>query len=158
MEALERGVQFQQNASMTRIVRSALVPYPAASLFDLVNDVARYPEFLPWCASAEVMTADAATVVAALTVQQGRIRERFVTCNRLSFPERIELSLVEGPFRRLAGFWSFTKLGEDGCKVELELEFEMSRGIVQKAFSGIFGKAAGSLVDAFCERARMLHR
>jgi ribosome-associated toxin RatA of RatAB toxin-antitoxin module len=142
---------------MTRIVRSALLPYPATNLFDLVNDVARYPEFLPWCASAEVMTADASTVVAALTIEQGRIRERLVTCNRLSFPERIELSLVEGPFRRLAGFWSFTKLGDAGCKVELELEFEM-HGVVQKAFSGIFGRAAGSLVDAFCERARALYR
>jgi ribosome-associated toxin RatA of RatAB toxin-antitoxin module len=115
---------------MTRIVRSALLPYPATNLFDLVNDVARYPEFLPWCASAEVMTADASTVVAALTIEQGRIRERLVTCNRLSFPERIELSLVEGPFRRLAGFWSFTKLGDAGCKVELELVFEM-HGVVQ---------------------------
>jgi ribosome-associated toxin RatA of RatAB toxin-antitoxin module len=142
---------------MTRIVRSALLPYPAAHVFELVNDVERYPEFIPWCTGAEVMTTDVSTVVAALTVQQGRIRERFVTRNSLRFPERIELTLVEGPFRRFAGLWSFTRLGDAGCKVELDLDFEMSFGLVQKAFGGFFGRAAGSLVDAFCERARALY-
>src|SRR5512139_1809885 len=137
---------------MTRIVRSALLPYAAANLFDLVNDVARYPEFLPWCASAEVMSADSANVVAALTVRQGRISERFVTRNRLHFPERIELGLVDGPFRRFCGLWSFRSLGDAGCKVELDLEFEISRGIAAKVFAAFFGAAAGSLVDAFCAR------
>lgn len=142
---------------MPRVSRSALLPYPAAKLFELVNDVERYPEFLPWCAAAEVVSTQPGEMVAALVIRRGGLSERFTTRNAISFPDRIEMNLVDGPFERLSGAWQFTGLGE-GCKVELDLEFEYARGFLHRAIGSVFGKAASSLVDAFCQRARALYR
>ena len=150
---------------MPVIHRSALVPLPASALFTIVDDVARYPEFLPWCAGAEVLEQREGELVAELELAGRGIRERFTTRN-LRFPhDRIELQLVSGPFRRFVGVWTFTRLGADGlpgdagCKVELALDFELAgaRALLGSAFGGIFVKAADRMVDAFCVRARALH-
>lgn len=150
---------------MPVIHRSALVPLPASALFTIVDDVARYPEFLPWCAGAEVLEQREDQLVAELELAGRGIRERFTTRN-LRFPhDRIELQLVSGPFRRFSGVWTFTRLGIDGfaadagCKVELALDFEFAgaRALLGSAFGGIFVKAADRMVDAFCIRARALH-
>jgi ribosome-associated toxin RatA of RatAB toxin-antitoxin module len=162
------------------IHRSALVPLPASALFTIVDDVARYPEFLPWCAGAEVLEQREGELVAELELAGRGIRERFTTRN-LRFPhDRIELQLVSGPFRRFSGVWTFTRLGagrlgadplgagqpgisglpaDAGCKVELALDFEFAgaRALLGSAFGGIFVKAADRMVDAFCLRARALH-
>jgi len=137
-----------------------LVPLPAAALFGIVDDVARYPEFLPWCAGAEILESNDDHLVAELALAGRGIRERFTTRN-LRFPnDRIELELVNGPFRSFAGTWTFTRLGADeGCKVALRLEFEFSgaRALLGGAFNSVFVKAADRMVDAFCARARALH-
>jgi ribosome-associated toxin RatA of RatAB toxin-antitoxin module len=147
------------------IHRSALVPLPAAALYAIVDDVASYPEFLPWCAGARVLEAGDDEMIAELELSGRGIHERFTTRN-LRFPhERIELHLVSGPFRRFSGIWTFTRLGahpgaaEAGCKVELSLDFEFSgaRALLGSAFAGIFVKAADRMVDAFCVRAQTLH-
>ncbi len=142
---------------MPRVHRSALLPYPAAKLFELVNDVARYPEFLPWCAAADVVSVSEVEMVAALTIARGGISEQFTTRNFLTFPDTIEMELVDGPFARMQGLWRFTALGH-GCKVELDMDFEYSRGLVHKVIGSVFSHAAGSLVDAFCVRARALYQ
>lgn len=144
---------------MPVIERSALLPYPAASVYGIVNDVARYPEFLPWCAEAEVLEASDTEVVAELALRVRGISERFTTRNLLVPHERIELTLVSGPFRSFSGVWTFRRLGADeGCKVALRLDFEFSgtRAMLGGAFSGVFVKAADRMVDAFCDRARAL--
>ena len=144
---------------MPVINRSALLPYPATTIYGIVNDVARYPDFLPWCAEAQVLQATDTEVVAQLALQTRGISERFTTRNLLVPHERIELQLVSGPFRNFNGVWTFRRLGQDeGCKVELQLDFEFSgaRGLVSGAFAGVFVKAADRMVDAFCERARTL--
>jgi len=143
---------------MTHVVRSALLPYSAGRMFALVDDVERYPEFIPWCASAEVLSRDESVLVAALTIERAGFRQRLVTRNTRRMPERIALELVDGPFRRFAGGWTFTHLATDGCKVELDLDFEFVRGLPQRMFAAFFTKAAGTLVDAFCSRARALGR
>jgi len=144
---------------MPVIHRSALVPLPASTLFGIVDDVARYPEFLPWCAGAKILEQSEAELVAELELAGRGIRERFTTRN-LRFPhERIELHLVAGPFRTFSGIWTFTRLGADeGCKVALALEFEFAgaRAVLGSAFTGIFVKAADRMVDAFCVRAQAL--
>ncbi len=144
---------------MPVIERSALLPYSAATMFGIVNDVARYPEFLPWCAEAVVLEASDTEVVAELALRARGISERFTTRNFLVPHERIELTLVSGPFRSFNGIWTFRRLGADeGCKVELRLDFEFSgaRAVLGGAFSGVFVKAADRMVDAFCDRARAL--
>jgi ribosome-associated toxin RatA of RatAB toxin-antitoxin module len=139
---------------MPQVRRSALLPYSAAQVFDLVGDIERYPDFLPWCSHAHIVSNGGGEVVAELTIMKGRISERFTTRNVMTYPDSIELHLVQGPFKRLAGMWRFTALTALGSKVELELDFEMSGSLIQKTLGIIFAHAAGTMVDAFCSRAR----
>ena len=142
---------------MPQVRRSALLPYSAAQVFDLVGDIEHYPDFLPWCSDAQIVSNDDREVVAELTIMKGRISERFTTRNVLTYPDSIELQLVKGPFKRLAGMWRFTALAALGSKVELDLEFEMSGSLIQKTLGIIFAHAAGTMVDAFCTRARAVY-
>ncbi len=141
----------------TRIQRSALLPYPAQALYDLVNDVARYPEFLPWCSKAEVMEVSETHMRAALTVAKGGVSQRFVTLNGLRGGERIEMQLQEGPFTQLHGIWDFKALNEKACKISLDLSFDYSGPLVKATLGPLFNQAANTLVDAFCQRAKELH-
>jgi ribosome-associated toxin RatA of RatAB toxin-antitoxin module len=88
-----------------------------------------------------------------LEVARAGIRQTFATCNRLHYPERIDLQLMDGPFRRLEGHWSFQALSDTACKVELEIEFEFAGSLIDKAFGAVFRQIADTLVDAFCKRA-----
>lgn len=81
------------------------------------------------------------------------VRQVFSTCNRIDPPHRMQIDLMDGPFRKLTGAWTFKALRVDACKVELELDFEFSGRMIDKAFGGVFGQIANSLVDAFCKRA-----
>jgi ribosome-associated toxin RatA of RatAB toxin-antitoxin module len=141
----------------THIQRSALLPYPAPVLFELVNDVARYPEFLPWCASSEVLEQSELQMQAALTVAKGSISHRFLTSNRLQPGRSIEMQLLEGPFNQLHGTWEFKALGEKACKISLDLTFDYAGPLVKATLGPLFTQAANTLVDAFCLRAKQLN-
>ena len=141
----------------THIQRSALLPYPAQVLYDLVNDVARYPEFLPWCSISEVLEVSETQMRASLGVAKGALRQEFVTCNTLIFGESIEMNLEQGPFTQLHGLWVFKGLGEQACKISLDLTFNYAGPIVRATFGPLFNQAANTLVDAFCQRAKQLH-
>ncbi|MDU9411864.1 type II toxin-antitoxin system RatA family toxin [Pseudomonas sp. zfem005] len=141
----------------THIQRSALLPYPAQALYDLVNDVARYPEFLPWCSSSEVLETSETEMVASLGVAKGGLSQRFVTRNRLVPGQVIEMNLEEGPFSELHGVWNFKALGEKACKISLDLSFDYAGPIVKATLGPLFNQAANTLVDAFCQRAKQLH-
>jgi ribosome-associated toxin RatA of RatAB toxin-antitoxin module len=146
---------------MPVVRRSALVPHAAQQVFDLVNDIERYPEFLPWCSEAHIVASSPQQIDARLTLAQGHLRAQFTTRNALSAPDSISMCLVDGPFRRLDGLWRFTRLVQDGaesgCKVELELDFEMAGSLLQRTLGGVFSRAAGTMVDAFCQRARSVY-
>jgi ribosome-associated toxin RatA of RatAB toxin-antitoxin module len=135
------------------VKKSALVRHSAQEMFDLVADVEGYPSFLPWCDAAALLSRDENELCARIEVARLGVRQAFSTCNRLEPPQRMYLDLKDGPFRTLKGLWTFTRLREDACKVELELEFEFSGRLIDKAFGGVFGQIANSLVDAFCKRA-----
>src|SRR3990167_1264849 len=105
----------------THIQRSALLPYPAQALFDLVNDVASYPQFLPWCSASEVLEVSETHMRASLAVAKGGLSQRFVTANTLVSGELIRLPLVEGPFTQLHGHWEFKALGDKACKIRVSL-------------------------------------
>jgi ribosome-associated toxin RatA of RatAB toxin-antitoxin module len=142
---------------MPQVRRSALLPYSAQQIFELVNDIERYPEFLPWCSEARIVASAEHHRDAQLTILKGRLRERFTTRNVAAAPDSIQMHLVDGPFRRLEGLWRFTNLAEAGCKVELELDFEMTKSLIQKTLGGFFAQATGTMVDAFCVRARAVY-
>lgn len=141
----------------TRIQRSAHVPYSAELMFDLVNDVDRYPEFLPHCRSAGVVEQGDGKVRATVELAKGALRKSFTTENRLLPPNRIEMRLVDGPFRRLHGAWTFTEQEGGGTRVALDLEFEFANRLMALAVGPVFNHVANSLVDAFVKRARSIH-
>lgn len=141
----------------TRIQRSALLPYPAQALFDLVNDVASYPQFLPWCSSSQVLEVSETHMRASLEVAKGSISQRFITRNQLVPGQRIEMNLEEGPFTSLNGVWEFKALGDKACKISLDLTFDYAGPLVRATLGPLFNQAANTLVDAFCQRAKQLH-
>lgn len=138
---------------MTLIKRNALVNYTPKQMFELVNNIQDYPRFLPWCHASHINHSDAEKVEATLDIAWSGITKSFTTCNHLYPYERTEISLVHGPFRHLEGRWHFTPLGENGCRVDLELEFELTGSFFDRLFQPIFHNIANSLVDLFCKRA-----
>lgn len=139
---------------MRKVNRSALVPYTAAEMFALVDDVASYPEFLPWCDEAEVHQRNDEVVEATLELHKGSVSRKFTTRNSREEFKSIGLALVGGPFRHLSGGWQFKDLGEAGCKVSLQLEFEFDSAMVDMLFGSFFESTCNSLVDAFTGRAK----
>ena len=141
-----------------RIVdRNALVPYSAEAMYALVDDVESYPEFLPWCTAAELVSRDAGELVAGLTIGYGALNSRFTTRNRLSPPEQMTMELLDGPFSSLEGVWRFTQLGEQGCEVKLRVEFVFSSAVQDALFGSTFERICNELIDAFIRRAHDLY-
>ncbi|MDV5862765.1 type II toxin-antitoxin system RatA family toxin [Pseudomonas mendocina] len=141
----------------TRIQRSALLPYPAQALYDLVNDVVSYPQFLPWCSASEILEASETHMLASLEVAKGGIGQRFVTRNVLLPGQRIEMNLQEGPFSSLNGVWEFKALGDKACKISLDLTFDYAGPLVRATLGPLFNQATNTMVDAFCQRAKQLY-
>ena len=140
-----------------KITRSALVTYSAMDMYKLVEGVPLYPQFLSWCTSTEVHEQSSEFQKASLTVVVAGIRQSFTTNNTLYIGDRVEMRLLEGPFKKLQGEWRFVQLGEDGCKISLELDFEMNAGPMATMFGKGFGKIADRLVDDFCKRAEKVY-
>lgn len=133
------------------------VPYSVAQMYQLVDTVEKYPEFLPWCKGCDVLHRDEDEVHARLILSGGGFQKSFTTCNRLQENKMIEIKLLDGPFQQLEGFWKFDLLEEQGCKVTLDLEFEFSNKLLALAFGPVFHQVATTLVDAFSKRAHQLY-
>jgi len=142
---------------MHRIDRSVLVPYSAERMFRLVEQVDGYPEFLPWCPASSVRQLADGSVQATIEIAYLGVRSRFTTRNVSTFPGEIRMSLIEGPFRRLDGHWSFRELGPHACKVGLQLQYHFAAGMLGRVVAPVFDKIAASLVDAFARRAEALY-
>ena len=142
---------------MHRVDQSVLVSHSAEELFRLVDDVESYPQFLPWCSGTTVKIKDNAVTEAAITINFHGIKQSFTTRNEKIFPSRMDVKLVDGPFKMLQGHWNFLALGEHACKVELVLEYEFTSKWLGKIVGPVFGHIAGSLMEAFVHRADSLH-
>ena len=138
---------------MAIIERSSLVTYSAGQMYDLVNDVASYPEFLNWCVDSEIHRLDSDAMEASITIALAGMQQTFTTRNQLSPGEGIAMSLISGPFQSLQGNWSFRQLGEEGSKVSLNLQFKFTSRLLSSAFSRGFSRVAERLVNDFCQRA-----
>ena len=144
---------------MKQVRRSALVAVSRETMFAIVNDIERYPQFVPWCWKAEVRSRTGEEVVATLHIRKGLLRTHFTTRNTLTPPGVVLLSLVEGSFRKFAGVWRFDEIMDPdgkpvGCRVNLELQFELAGALGGALLEGVFEHAASALVDAFVVRAR----
>ena len=136
-----------------KIERSALVIHSAEKMYQLVQDVPVYPQFLSWCTAAEVYEQTSAMQRASLTVAVAGIVQSFTTINKLHAGERVDMKLLDGPFIQLQGAWDFMQLGQAGCRISLKLDFEMRKSPVSLVFGAGFGRIADRLVDDFCRRA-----
>ena len=141
---------------MPTVCRSQLVSLPPAFMFAVVDDIEQYPAFLPWCQRACVHQRQANEVIASLVVAYGPIRKSFTTRNRLIGTERIDLSLLDGPFRDLYGSWRFEAVAGDQCRVSLDLMFQFSGKFFERIFAPIFIESANGMIDVFCNRAKTL--
>ncbi len=146
---------------MTVINKSALVVHSPEQMFQVVDSINEYPEFLPWCVSSEELLRDDNQVEARIDINHSGFKNSFSTRNKLSLFNTIEMKLLKGPFKYLTGTWSFEAIGDEsellGCKISLHLEFEFTSRIVGMTFGKIFGKLASSMVDSFTERANKIY-
>ena len=139
---------------MREVKRSALVSQPPAVVFALINDIERYPEFLPWCAHARVLSRSEREIVATLGVRQGGFTGEFTTRNTLTPDTCVLMQLLDGPFRTLNGEWLLAPLGAGGCQVDFSVAFEFKSRLTGMLFEPVFAQTIGSLVEAFVQRAR----
>jgi ribosome-associated toxin RatA of RatAB toxin-antitoxin module len=153
---------------MREVRCNALVPHTPAQMYALVNDVARYPDFVPWCAATEVHAATAESMSATLHVARFALRFALTTLNTLQADKRIDMALVAGPLRSFRGSWLFLPIHAAarsateapplrGCRVELQVDFEFKSGALGLVAGPVFEAGWGSLVDAFVRRAREIY-
>jgi ribosome-associated toxin RatA of RatAB toxin-antitoxin module len=138
---------------MPTVRKSVIVPHSCAAMFDLVDAVERYPEFLPWCARTRVLERDDAVTVGRVDIDFRGLRTSLTTRNRKERPASMSMELVEGPFERFSGEWRFAPLGETGCRVELALEYAAASALLDRVLAGVFAQIAETLVDRFVAEA-----
>ncbi|MDP9500739.1 type II toxin-antitoxin system RatA family toxin [Bisgaard Taxon 45] len=142
---------------MPTINQSALVPYSAAQMYQLVNDYERYPEFVPGCVNGRTLTRDGSELTAELVISKAGISQQFTTRNQMVENRSIKMQLVEGPFRFLEGEWQFEALDEHCCKIALKLAFEFSNPLIAMAFGKIFSHLTSKMIEAFKQRAKEVY-
>ena len=143
--------------TIQKIKKTESLPYSVDKLYSLVADIEQYPEFLPWCTGARILDEKDREVTAELAIGYGPLGLTFITRNRITPQEKIEMRLVHGPFKSLEGAWSFEPREEGGTRIRLELAFEFAEGHVGGLFQRFSRKAANSLIHAFTARARSLY-
>lgn len=143
---------------MRQVTRSALVAQPPSRMFALINDIERYPEFVPGCTHARIESRTPTEIIATLGVRRGPLQTELTTRNTLDLDKRVTMTLVRGPFRELEGEWRLAPVGTDGCRVELYMRFAFANRMSGLLFEPVFEETASSLVDAFVARARALDK
>ena len=138
---------------MPIINKSALVPYTALEMYQLVDDIESYPAFLPWCGGTDVIERNEDEVKASILLSRSGIKKTFTTLNRLQHGKMIEMRLVEGPFRHLEGFWRFESLSDAASKIMFDIEFEFSNKLLAMTVGPVFSQITNTMVDAFTTRA-----
>ncbi|NRD73274.1 ubiquinone-binding protein [Shewanella sp. VB17] len=142
---------------MPQISRSVLVRFSAMQMYEIVNDVGSYQDFLPGCVGGKVLAFDGQTMLASVDVAKAGISKTFTTRNQIVPGKSIQLALENGPFKYLVGEWRFTELTSDACKIDFELNFEFSSSLVDMAFGNIFKELMTSMVTAFTGRAKVIY-
>lgn len=150
---------------MKTIVRQATVPYSVQQMFDLINDIQRYPEFIPHCTQALILNAASNRMEAKLSFRKGILHQSFTTANTLITPTQIRMQLVDGPFQSLQGAWEFepcsvgvAEMGShSGCRVGLTLAFSFKNALLDMSFGPFFHQMGSQLVSCFSQRAKVIY-
>ena len=152
--ALSRPGRYSTLGGMKTLIRSALIARPPAQVFALVNDIASYPSFVPGVSSAEILMHTEREIVARLHIRRGPLSTQLTTRNHLLPHREIRMELVAGPLRALDGLWTFAPVGSNGCRIELQLQFEFSNPFKATLLEPLIESTASSLVHAFVARAQ----
>jgi len=139
------------------VSRSALLPYNARQMYDVIADIRSYPAFLNWCNGMEIISEDDEEVIAKLLISYGRLKFDFTTRNLMLRNKSVSIDLVEGPFSALGGQWLLQELSESACKVSLEMDFNFESRITQKLFGRVFQSVIAAQLDSFQKRAEQLY-
>ena len=138
---------------MVSIKKSALVLYSREEMFNLVDSVEDYPDFLPWCGGTEVLTKTSKVTKASIKINFRGVKQTFTTENNKNAPEKMIIKLINGPFKELSGEWRFLELDKDACRIELELHYQFSNIILEKLISPVFNMIANTFIDNFVKEA-----
>lgn len=142
---------------MRTISETAILNYSSKEIFDLVNELSAYPDFLPGITAVTILSEDSDEVKATLTIAKGGFTKSFTTLNRLQAYKMIEMRLIEGPFKHLEGFWRFEELSPNRCKISLDLEFEFAGWLLDMALGPLFHQLVGRFIQAFTQRAKVVY-
>ncbi len=145
---------------MPQVSQQDTVPYTCAQMYDLVNQIDRYPSFIPWCTETQIMYQDDQVMVAALTFNFQGITQSFTTKNTLTAPHQIVIELVQGPFKDLAGTWHFSPVEHEGayhCLITLDMDYTFSNSLVALVFEPAFVKLSDLLIQSFKEEAARVY-
>ena len=142
---------------MTKISKATVVPYTPEEMYVLVNDIESYPAFLPWCSAAKILTQQEESLTATLSLALGKIKQSFTTENTMQDGSRIEIQLIEGPFKHLSGYWKFNPEDEQSCHIQLHMNFEFKNKIIKHTLGKAFYKVMDSLVESFVQRAQQVY-
>ncbi len=142
---------------MTEISKTTLVPYTSDEMYVLVNDIESYPSFLPWCTEAKILSQQEKSLTATLSLALGKVKQSFTTENTMQDGSRIDIQLIEGPFKHLSGYWRFIQEDEQSCHIHLHLHFEFKNKIIKQTLGRAFYKVMDTLVESFGQRAQQIY-
>jgi ribosome-associated toxin RatA of RatAB toxin-antitoxin module len=138
---------------MADVQKTVLIRHSAEQMFDLVTDVADYPNFLPWCGGVEIRRQEENLMEAKIDINFKGIKQHFATHNTQERPTRIDMNFADGPFKKFTGYWRFTSLRADACKIEFALHYEFSNILIEKIIGPVFSHIANTFVESFVKRA-----
>jgi ribosome-associated toxin RatA of RatAB toxin-antitoxin module len=145
---------------MHTVEKKILLPYSTHQMFDLVQDVESYPQFLPWCSGVEVYQKHTDSLDAKIHINFKGIQQFFQTRNThqsIAQKKIIDMKFVDGPFRHFEGFWQFIELDEKACRVEFKLNYQFDSKILEVIIGPVFQYIAKTFVDRFVDRARVIY-
>jgi len=142
---------------MAEVKKNVIVNHSVDRMFNLVDRIEDYPLFLPWCGGSKVIERTNEITRASIHIKYSGVNQSFTTQNTKDYSSRIDLKLIDGPFKVLEGYWIFTAINEDACSIEFHLRYEFSNFILDKLISPIFGQIANTFVDGFVTQADKIY-
>ena len=142
---------------MANVKKIVIAQYSEDQMFKLVDRIEDYPLFLPWCGGSTVLERNDGITKASIHIKYNGINQSFTTQNTKTYPNRIDLKLIDGPFKELEGYWIFKKINEEACSIEFHLHYEFSNFILDKLISPIFSQIANTFVDGFVSQADKIY-
>lgn len=137
----------------SKVEKTVLVMHTCAEMFNLVDQVEDYPQFLPWCGGTQVLRRDDDITEATIHIHFHGLKQHFSTRNQKQFPHEMRISLLDGPFKTLTGEWQFIALREDACKIVFKLEYEFANSLIERVIAPVFNHIANTFVDSFVAHA-----